>query len=237
MLPEGDGVIGDRNDRERADHEWQAKPKQAIGQIVPRSLPSNARPYKQSRQKEEHRHEEAVGGEHDHVEADPGLGVGMTEIGIGDDRMVKKHHERQEGAGAIEREVPRLGLWYGVSVRGGYGLGNRRHTSPRQAVGPRCCNWARNSARPNVAAGKQRLSRSPAAAAVWIASSLPPSLVEPRRTNHPRQDVGTPWFSVTPLPRSLPCPDRTPGGQRFRPWPGRASHTSRSNSPETCRWP
>ena len=30
MLPQRDRVIGDRNDRERADHEREAKPDQAI---------------------------------------------------------------------------------------------------------------------------------------------------------------------------------------------------------------
>ena len=29
----------------------------------------------------------------------------MTEIGIGNDRVVEQHHQRQEGAGAIEREI------------------------------------------------------------------------------------------------------------------------------------
>jgi hypothetical protein len=70
MMPQRDGVIGDRNDRQRADHERQAKPKQAIRQIVQRSLPGDARPDEQPRQKKEHRHEKTVGGEHNHVEAD-----------------------------------------------------------------------------------------------------------------------------------------------------------------------
>jgi hypothetical protein len=86
-------------------HQNEAKP----------SLPGNARPYEQARQEKEHRHEETVGGEHDHVETDPRLGIGVTEIGIGDDGMVDEHHQRQEGAGAIDRGVSYLGLWRGPS--------------------------------------------------------------------------------------------------------------------------
>ena len=88
LLPQRDGVIGDRYDRERADHEGHAEPKQAIANKDMRRLVDEAGPHEQSREKEEHRHEETVGGEHDGVEADPRFGIGMTEMGVGNDGMV-----------------------------------------------------------------------------------------------------------------------------------------------------
>ena len=68
-------------------------------------------PDEQSGQKKEHRHEEAVGGQNHAVKADPGLGIGVTEIGVGNDRMVEQHHEGQEGARAIDRGVSHFGFW------------------------------------------------------------------------------------------------------------------------------
>ena len=35
----------------------------------------------------------------------------MAEISIGNDRMVDEHHQGQERAGAVEREVAGSGLW------------------------------------------------------------------------------------------------------------------------------
>jgi len=78
------------------------------------------RPDEQSGQKKEHRHEEAVGGGNHRIEADPGLRIGVTEVGIGNDRVMDEHHQRQEGAGAIEREVSR------GSFRRRVGFGHRR---------------------------------------------------------------------------------------------------------------
>ena len=115
-------VIGDRNDRERGDHERQAEPEQAVAQEDRRRLVRKARPDEQPGQKKEHRHEEAVGGENDHVEADPEFGIGVTEIGVGDDRMVEQHHQRQEGAGAVEREVARACLWRRLNFGGRRGM-------------------------------------------------------------------------------------------------------------------
>ena len=54
---------------------------------------------------------------HDDIEADPRLAVGVAEIGVGNDRMVEQHHQRQEGAGAIERGVARVGFWRRPSLR------------------------------------------------------------------------------------------------------------------------
>ncbi len=54
--------------------------------------------------------------EHDDVEADPGRRVGVTEIGVGNDRVVQQHHQREEGAGPIERQIARLGLRRGVRL-------------------------------------------------------------------------------------------------------------------------
>ena len=44
------------------------------------------------------------------------FGIGVTEIGVGDDGVVQQHHQRQEGAGAIERQVARLRLRRGANV-------------------------------------------------------------------------------------------------------------------------
>ena len=85
---------------------------------IERRLVAEARPDEQAGQEEEHRHEEAVGGENDHVETDPRLGIGVTEIGVGNDGVVEQHHQRQEGAGAIEREVARFDLWRRADVGG-----------------------------------------------------------------------------------------------------------------------
>jgi hypothetical protein len=79
---------------------------------------SKAWPYEQSREKEEHRHEEAVGGENDRVKAEPRLGIGMTEMSVGNDGMVDDYHQGQEGAGAIQRRVARGGLWHRPNFRG-----------------------------------------------------------------------------------------------------------------------
>ena len=113
-LPQRDGVIRERNDGKRGDHERQAEPEQAIAKKGAGRLVLEARPHEQSRQKKEHRHEEAVGGENDHVETDPRLGVGMTEIGVGDDGVMQQDDERQEAPGVINRRVapfdPRRGM-------------------------------------------------------------------------------------------------------------------------------
>jgi hypothetical protein len=62
----------------------------------------------------------------DHVEAEEVLRIGVTEIGIGDHGMVEQHHQRQEGAGAIERKVSRFGLGHRAHVGLPSG-GNRCH--------------------------------------------------------------------------------------------------------------
>src|ERR1700716_530784 len=111
MLAKRNGVIGDRYDCERGYRERQAKPKQAMANKDLRRFMCKAWPYEQSGEKEKHRHEEAVGGENDGIEADPRLGIGVTEIGVGNDSMVEHDHQGQEGAGTIERGIARLGLW------------------------------------------------------------------------------------------------------------------------------
>ncbi|MGY4596597.1 hypothetical protein ACVWXL_004343 [Bradyrhizobium sp. GM22.5] len=47
--------------------------------------------------------------QHDHVETGPGRRIGVPEIGVGNHGVVQQHHQRQEGAGAIERQIARLG--------------------------------------------------------------------------------------------------------------------------------
>ena len=47
---------------------------------------------------------------HHAVEAEERLLIGMAEIGVGDHRMVDQHQHGDEGAGAIERGVARLGF-------------------------------------------------------------------------------------------------------------------------------
>jgi hypothetical protein len=116
IVPQRDRVIGDRDDREGRDHERQPEPQQAVAQENLWRLARDAGPREQSRQEEEHRHEEAVGAEHDDVEADPGRRVGVTEIGVGNDRVVQQHHQREEGAGPIERQIARLGFRRGVRL-------------------------------------------------------------------------------------------------------------------------
>ena len=105
MQPQRDSVIRDRDHRERRDGEGQSKPQQAIAKKYRRRLVPKVRPDEQPGQKKEHRHEEAVGGENDGVEAGPRLGIGMTEIGVGNDGMVDEDHKGQERAGAVDREV------------------------------------------------------------------------------------------------------------------------------------
>jgi hypothetical protein len=130
MVPQGNGIIGEWYHRERADHEWQAKPEQAIRQIVQRSLPGDARPDEQARQEKEHRHEKTVGGEHDHVEAEEFLRVGVTVICIGDDGVVQQHHQRQEGAGAVERRIAHFDPRRCSRLGGRRCIRNRRHERP-----------------------------------------------------------------------------------------------------------
>ena len=98
MQPQRKGVIGDRDHRERRDGEGQSEPQQAVAQKDRRRLVPKARPDEQSGQEKEHRHEEAVGGGNDGVEADPRLGIGVTEIGVGNDGMVDDDHKGQERA-------------------------------------------------------------------------------------------------------------------------------------------
>ena len=117
---------GQRDQREGADRERKTQSKQAILQVAQRPLAGDARPGEQPRQEEEHRHEEAVGGEHDHVEAEERLRIGMAEIRVGDHGVMQQHHQRQEGAGAIERRVARFGGRHGIGHRGR----NGGHGSP-----------------------------------------------------------------------------------------------------------
>ena len=49
--PQRDRVIGQRNDRERADHERQAKPDQAVAHLVQGSLAHEAWPHEQPEEK------------------------------------------------------------------------------------------------------------------------------------------------------------------------------------------
>jgi hypothetical protein len=80
------------------------------GKKRPRRFPGKTRPDEQAGQKEEHRHEEAVGGEHDAVEAEPEFWIGMTEIGVGDHRVVNEHDKGEEGARSVDREIAFGGL-------------------------------------------------------------------------------------------------------------------------------
>ncbi len=146
MVPQRDRVIGERNHRERADHERQAKPEQAVRHIVRRSLPGDPGPGEQPRQEKEHRHEEAVGGEHDHVEAEEVLRIGVAEIGVGDHRVMQQHHQRQEGAGAVERQVARFCLGYCARVGLPHGgkIDVMRVSQPARGVG--CCRREPDSA-------------------------------------------------------------------------------------------
>ena len=146
-LAQRDRVVGDGNDRERADHEGQAKPDQPIAQGLQRSFPGEARPDKQPRQKKEHRHEKAVGRENDHVEADPRLGIGVAEIGIGNDGVMEEHHEREERACTIKRGVARSCLWRRESLRGRRPLEDRSHNAPRCLTASLVCTREPDSAR------------------------------------------------------------------------------------------
>jgi hypothetical protein len=151
MVPQGEGVVGKRNDRERADHERQAEPKQAVRQIVQRSLPGDAGPDEQPRKEKEHRHEKTVGGEHDHVEAEERHRIGVTVVGIGNDGVVQQHDQRQKRAGAVKRGITRFRFRRGADVASGHGVGNRRHQRPRQIIAVSCCNREPESTRHNMA--------------------------------------------------------------------------------------
>ena len=70
MVAQREGVVRDRYDGEGGDCKGKAEPQQSIAQKPPRRLMGKAWPYKQSGEKKEHRHEEAVGGEHDGVKAE-----------------------------------------------------------------------------------------------------------------------------------------------------------------------
>ena len=256
-------------------------------QIVQRRLAGDARPGEQSRQEEEHRHEEAVGGEHDHVEADPGLRIGVTEIGIGDDGVVQQHHQRQEGAGAIERRLRALPSAPTSRARGDESCAPRQlsrdvaagngsaRSNPIARPVAQPCDQARSQssmlqrwriaelskARQSIVAAATSRHRPlsddtrsagsrPGAALLAFTTSVryPPSsfgVVSTRLdagANHAlssgrlRKRPGM-IYALTPLPRSSPCPDRTPDGRRSRPSPGTASHRSRSSFPASCRWP
>ena len=149
-LPQRDGIIGDRNDGERGDREGQAESQQAIAKKGGGRFMRKAWPDEQSGEKKEHRHEEAVGGENDAVKADPRLGIGVTEIGVGNNRVVEQHHERQECARAIDRGVTRGGFGRRPNICGRR-MGKGCHVSPRQGGRVECCSHRGDSARRIIA--------------------------------------------------------------------------------------
>ena len=110
VLAQFDGVIGGRHQDQCRDNEGQAEPPPAVAQEPADPLALQARPDEQARQEEHGRHEEAVGEQHDAVKAEEGLWIGMSVIGVGDDRMVDQHQYRDEGSGAVKRGIPRRGF-------------------------------------------------------------------------------------------------------------------------------
>src|SRR5258708_36863329 len=78
VLPQLDGVIRDRDDRERGYGEGQAEPQQAIAKKGGGRFMRKAWPDEQSGQKKENRTEEAVGGPNHPVKAEHELEMGST---------------------------------------------------------------------------------------------------------------------------------------------------------------
>lgn len=123
-------VVGDRDHGERRDHERDAEPDQPVARQRTEFRPVvEARPQEQPRQHEEHRHEEAVGGEHDAIEADERARVGVAEIGVGDHRMVDQHQDSEEGAGSVKRQVAHMRSCVRGHAAGG-GIGYSHDDSP-----------------------------------------------------------------------------------------------------------
>ncbi len=117
ILAERDGPIGERDHRDRGGREGQAEPQQAVAKVNGQSLVGVARPHEQSRQEEERRHEKAVGGEDHKIKTEPRLGVGVAEMGVGNDGVVKHHDKRQEAPCVIERGIARRHLWRRPDLR------------------------------------------------------------------------------------------------------------------------